>query len=499
MESPVKDGILCVQYFRFGKKSWRKVRAQLFASSCRGIARLETFDVRDGGSVPEKSSLRKCERRVIRLADCVSVQPADAHGCPKGTAAFCLDTTEKSYVLAAEQRDDWIAQLCALAFQCTKETAPAVARDPPGPELHVEENTLYASWQDPSEFLVLAHRTDASARCSLSGHYLLAALPEGLMLKATQSRQPLLAWPYPFLRKFGHDKAAFSFEAGRRCDSGEGIFTFGTSRAAELCSAVSAAIAHQNQLGRSRDAQPLAEAPSAGQGREPWPWPVSSHSLEEAQLPGPLEAAGRSHLPVGLCPESVQALPCSLESGAPAGAGAEPPIVYASIHRGLPPLLAPWGETQTRVEQRAEGAAWGQDKQVSEHLYENLCSWGRSCSVELQGPSALSCRGCPEGSSPDPDPDPLYDNSRMGAKRWSSPPAPSTEASSSLEAQYRRLLELEGRQQGEEEEEGEEDALVSSIPKARANSGFKKLVTLLSREVAPKAPGKKSSSPLDRA
>lgn len=57
-----------------------------------------------------------------------------------------------------------------------------------------------------NEFLVLVHKTDASARCGLSGHYLLAALPKGLVLKTPQSRQSLLTWPYPFLRKFGHDK-----------------------------------------------------------------------------------------------------------------------------------------------------------------------------------------------------------------------------------------------------------------------------------------------------
>ncbi|KAG6941293.1 docking protein 3 [Chelydra serpentina] len=451
---------------------------------------METCDARDDGSGPEKASLRKCERRVIRLADCVSVGPADAHGCPKDTAAFQLNTMEKSYMLAAERRDEWIAQLCQLAFQFTNEPAPGSTRDPPGPDLHVEENTLYSSWQDLNEFLVLVHKTDASARCGLSGHYLLAALPKGLVLKTPQSRQSLLTWPYPFLRKFGHDKALFSFEAGRRCDSGEGIFTLATSRAAELCNLVSAAIARQSSslLGRSS-----AQAPaplSSRQAPEPRLW--SSLSLEEALPPWALEGAGRPPLPAGLCPESGQALPCPLEPGGCAGAEADPPIVYASIHRGLQPPPEPWGEA--KVEQEVARAPWGQGLRGSEHLYENLCTVGRSCSVE-EGPSRPGSRGSPEGGSTDPAP--IYDNSCMLSKRWSSPLAPSPGPSPSLEAQYRRLLDQEGQERGEEEE-GEEDALVSSLPRDRVNSGFRKLVTLLSREVAPKVPGKSSSS-LDRA
>ncbi|XP_009470491.1 PREDICTED: docking protein 3 [Nipponia nippon] len=222
MERPVKDGILYVQHCKFGKRSWRKMRAQLFAASPSGVARMEKFDVRDDGTALEKTSLKRCARRVIRLSDCVSVGPAGTESCPKATAAFYLTTTEKNYVLAAEQRDEWIAQLCQLAFQGAKETAQSSARSQPSPAVPMEENSLYSSWQDLTEFLVLVVRTDAAARCGLHGHYVLSALPQSLTLKDPQSRQPLLTWPYPFLRKFGQDQTVFSFEAGRRSDSGEG-------------------------------------------------------------------------------------------------------------------------------------------------------------------------------------------------------------------------------------------------------------------------------------
>ncbi|XP_009079351.1 PREDICTED: docking protein 3, partial [Acanthisitta chloris] len=207
MERPVKDGILYVQHCKFGKRSWRKMRAQLFAASSYGVARMEKFDVRDDGVTPEKTSLQRCARRVIRLSDCVSVGPAGTESCPKATAAFYLTTTEKSYVLAAEQRDEWISQLCQLAFQGAKET-----RTQPSPAVPMEENSLYSSWQDLTEFPVLVVQTDAATRCGLHGHYLLSALPQSLTLKDAQSHQALLTWPYPFLRKFGQDQTVFSFE-----------------------------------------------------------------------------------------------------------------------------------------------------------------------------------------------------------------------------------------------------------------------------------------------
>ncbi|NXJ75646.1 DOK3 protein, partial [Trogon melanurus] len=373
MERPVKDGILYVQHCKFGKRSWRKMRAQLFAASPSGVARMENFDVRDDGTAPEKTSLRRCTRRVIRLSDCVSVGPAGTESCPKATAAFYLNTTEKSYVLAAEQRDEWIAQLCRLAFQGAKETAQSSATTQPSPTVPMEENSLYSSWQDLTEFLVLVVRTDAAARCGLHGHYLLSALPQSLTLKDPQSHQPLLTWPYPFLRKFGQDQTVFSFEAGRRSDSGEGTFTFSTPRAAELCRAVAAAIACQ---------QPGKDAPDpqlSTQGFEPQP-----------------------SLPLG-GPQPASQPPASLLRFSPPETEATGPIVYASIARGQQPLFAP--------AQLGSSEPWAVGKLPPEHLYENIFTAEQrpaGAEEEEEGQWELGCRQAPEGHSHEAGS--LYDN-----------------------------------------------------------------------------------------
>ncbi|NXD13315.1 DOK3 protein, partial [Nothocercus nigrocapillus] len=402
MERPVKDGILYVQHSKFGKRSWRKMRAQLFAASPSGVARMEKFDVRDDGTMLEKSSLRRCARRVIRLSDCVSVGPVGTESCPKDTAAFYLNTTEKSYVLAAEQRDEWISQLCQLAFQGAKEAPQSSARTQPSPNVHMEENSLYSSWQDLTEFLVLVLRTDAAARCGLHGHYLLAALPQSLTLKDPQSRQPLLTWPYPFLRKFGQDQTVFSFEAGRRSDSGEGTFTFSTPRALELCRAVAAAIACQQQQGKD-----------VPESRLPAPCTES-----QARGPEELPAAGRVH-PGSQPPTGLLHFP----PPEPSSAG---PIIYASIARGQQPLFGPG--------QPGPGQPWPTGKPAAEHLYENIFAAepGRPAEEEEEeeeqeeGQWELGCRQAPEGHSTEPGP--VYDNQAAvaAAPAWgdSQPPGP---------------------------------------------------------------------------
>uniref|UniRef100_A0A1A8FAY8 Docking protein 2 n=1 Tax=Nothobranchius korthausae TaxID=1143690 RepID=A0A1A8FAY8_9TELE len=52
----------------------------------------------------------------------------------------------------------------------------------------------------------------------------------------------LYSWPYRYLRRFGRDKSTFSFEAGRRCNSGEGSFEFDTKQGNVLFQTVETAI-----------------------------------------------------------------------------------------------------------------------------------------------------------------------------------------------------------------------------------------------------------------
>ncbi|MBN3298855.1 FRS2 factor, partial [Amia calva] len=47
-------------------------------------------------------------------------------------------------------------------------------------------------------------------------------------------RRDAVKWPYLCLRRYGYDSNLFSFESGRRCQTGQGIFAFKCARAEEI-------------------------------------------------------------------------------------------------------------------------------------------------------------------------------------------------------------------------------------------------------------------------
>ncbi|KAM9694474.1 docking protein 3 [Trichechus inunguis] len=412
-ETPVKDGILYQQHVKFGKKCWRKVWALLYAGGPSGVARLETWEVRSGGlrSAGDKSAWHG-EPRVVRLADCVSVLPTDSESCPRDTGAFLLTTIERSHLLAAKHRQAWMGPICQLAFPGTGECSSASeeAESPTRVPVSMEENSIYSSWMEVVKFPVVVQKTEAATRCQLKGPYLLALGQDAIQLKDPSGLQALYTWPYHFLRKFGSQKGVFSFEAGRRCDSGEGLFAFSSSRAPDLCGAMAAAIARQREQ--------LPELAS------PWPCPLPrATSLPSLEPPGELRETP------GMEPRGCRKARAGLEPGP----------------KSLPPLPDQAAENTAVyavVAKRASGSP--AVAAATQHLYENLCA----------------LEGSPEASR-------IYHNREDLS--WSGPGP-----DESLEAQYRRLLELEV-------DEASDEAGGSSHSSAPA--AFKaKLVTLLGRE-----------------
>ncbi|NWR58835.1 DOK2 protein, partial [Bucorvus abyssinicus] len=251
-EAVVKQGVLYLQLQQtFGKK-WKKFWAVLYRESSCSTARLELFE---GSAPPAAEKLRKGEgsKRLVKLSDCVHVVEASGDaGCPKETVAFLLETTDKRYLLAADSTEaaSWIQRLCELAFPRSREEQAAgkegqqTALGTDG-EFSMEENSLYSSRGKGSleqAFEVTVRATKSSERCQLWGRCILRAGEEELELRDFQTSAILYSWPYRFLRRFGRDKVTFSFEAGRRCTSGEGNFEFETRQGNEIFQAIESAI-----------------------------------------------------------------------------------------------------------------------------------------------------------------------------------------------------------------------------------------------------------------
>lgn len=241
----------------------------LYPASPHGVARLEFFDHKGSSSGAGRGGSRRLDCKVIRLAECVSVAPVAVESPPEpGAIAFRLDTAQRSHLLAADAPSSaaWVQTLCLNAFP--KGSRPlAPAENPPKlSALEMLENSLYSPTWEGSQFWVTVQRTEAAERCGLHGSYVLRVETERLALLTvgaqSQILEPLLSWPYTLLRRYGRDKVMFSFEAGRRCPSGPGTFTFQTAQGNDIFQAVETAIQLQKTQGKAGQGQDVLRADS---------------------------------------------------------------------------------------------------------------------------------------------------------------------------------------------------------------------------------------------
>ncbi|XP_016341754.1 uncharacterized protein LOC107688562 [Sinocyclocheilus anshuiensis] len=264
MEEDIRrKGMLYFHQQRFGKR-WRKVWCVAVAEGRRSVSRLELYENKHS-SIKQGSSKRKPDyKQVIRLRECIRISEREIADCPKDCAAFYLETSDKLYVFAAQHSElkGWIKSLCEQAFPDTGaeqrlQRESCLYSDPVSSShtREMQENSLYDTAENVQDFLVMAVGTEAAVRCNLYGEYILTPLPDCLFLKDIQTKKVLFKWPYCYVRKFGQDMLSFSFEAGRRCESGEGNFEFATHQGERLFNVVSAAI--QN-IPRPSTAKPIS-------------------------------------------------------------------------------------------------------------------------------------------------------------------------------------------------------------------------------------------------
>ncbi|XP_067289095.1 docking protein 1 [Pseudorasbora parva] len=248
MEEDIRrKGTLYFHQQRFGKR-WRKVWCVVVAEGRRSVARLELYEHKHS-SIKKSSSKRKPDyKQVIRLRECIRISENEMADCPKDCAAFLLETSDKLYVFAAHLSEvmGWIRSLCEQAFPNieAEQRESCIYSDPESSSStkEIQDNSLYETAESVRDFLVIAVGTEAALRCKLYGDYILTPQPDCLILKNVKTKEVLFKWPYCYVRKFGQDTLSFSFEAGRRCESGEGNFEFATHQGERLFNVVSAAI-----------------------------------------------------------------------------------------------------------------------------------------------------------------------------------------------------------------------------------------------------------------
>lgn len=121
---------------------------------------------------------------------------------------------------------NWISSLQSVAF-----------KDNVSVQTIEEDNDLYCT-SGEGVFSVRVVETEASRRCGLSGKsYTLIVAAETIKLMDGDS--VLYTWPYRFIRRYGYREGKFTFEAGRKCESGEGSFRLEHSNQREIFRCIS--------------------------------------------------------------------------------------------------------------------------------------------------------------------------------------------------------------------------------------------------------------------
>nr|XP_014428774.1 docking protein 1 [Pelodiscus sinensis] len=194
-------------------------------------------------------------------------------------------------------------------------------------------NSIYYSREEANTFWVRVQRTEAAERCALHGAYVLKAEQDSLILKEPRTQETLYTWPYRLLRRYGRDKVMFSFEAGRRCDSGPGNFTFETKQGNEIFRLVEASIREQKaQVEENRQSCDSLDLDCLGVGL------IRNALADSLSLELPAEGDGSAVLKVGLgarlsaAPDERDALALLKARTLP-----EPPVPPKSAPPSTPP------------------------------------------------------------------------------------------------------------------------------------------------------------------
>ncbi|XP_063992835.1 uncharacterized protein LOC135170721 [Diachasmimorpha longicaudata] len=229
IEEPVTQGLLLFPpqgVLGQLKKTWHKRYCQLFKASKYGIERLEIWDSREDYLGQQLSP------RIITLENCVKIGPSNQ---PRVIAVVTRTLTHHFGCITEAETRDWITAFQQVAFP-----------DLPSTETIEEDNDLYCT-SGEGIFSVKLVETDASKRCRLDekNYTLLVADTEMSLL---DGESILFTWPYRYIRKYGYGEGKFTFEAGRKCESGEGSFRLEHSNQQEIFRCISSRMKSMKKL-----------------------------------------------------------------------------------------------------------------------------------------------------------------------------------------------------------------------------------------------------------
>lgn len=201
----------------------------LFARSSQGIERLEVSD-----SETDKNP------RIVTMENCIKVNS-------EPSPSFLINVITKSGQIVFQCTNDtelnlWTKSLQSVAFN--DKLAPSKRNS------IVEYNELYCSSFSEGKFTCNLISTDISLKNKLEPKiYTLELTTTEIQLRNYDDDSVIMAkWPYRYIRKYGYRDGKFTFEAGRKCDTGEGTFKLDHANPQEIFRCMSSKMKSMKKL-----------------------------------------------------------------------------------------------------------------------------------------------------------------------------------------------------------------------------------------------------------